>query len=540
MTMKAELRTEDGAALPVVAAALFSGVCRFPQLFVLVESEAPLAHGRYSFTLEHVQPQMVQTPLLESSWHTLSIHQGEATRHLLRLSADPDCLMQIRPFAANQQDAEALLTGRLGEHIHWQGIEYEAKPLEALLSQSESLEQLARRVAQLTNDIFVLRPGIDDGYDTDATEKMQWRLSWANSAQALARAAQKTRVIDIGDISEQLRSHTRLEPHLQQFTLPTHFDRALLEVSTHPRVRQVSRPVQLGTDGATALLHGPALNEKGEPLTGLHLRWCDIARTESLEALWRSGVIRGAEPDSSEHDALVLSSLFIYDNDAAHGRTNRAINDWFQWLGCEATDDRSAQGWLACCLAMPLTQLPADKLLLASAIDSAQPEAIWSRMIERLGCGHQALSSPPVMAPGPVSAVVVNRPDGEDPVSRTRDKKHYRTKIWVRVLGTDADVEVDWATPLACYGGAGDLILVPEANTLGYLQCQQGFGAPLFYAMTHYRDDPVSGELDPGRHTHGLITNGGLLLREVNDETMIHAEYLVRQRSLNHKRETGT
>ena len=136
-------------------------------------------------------------------------------------------------------------------------------------------------------------------------------------------------------------------------------------------------------------------------------------------------------------------------------------------------------------------------------------------------------------------AIVANDPAGNDPIARTPDKSQYRTKIWVRPLGCDSDVLVDWATPFASEGGHGDLVLVPTANTLGFLLFQRGHGAPLFFASTHYRDVPVSKEIDPKLYKHGLVTDGGLVAHEVTKNTMVRAHNELRTKAANFKEIVG-
>ena len=115
-------------------------------------------------------------------------------------------------------------------------------------------------------------------------------------------------------------------------------------------------------------------------------------------------------------------------------------------------------------------------------------------------------------------------------MTRSDDHRQYKTRIWVRIVGTDQDVEVDWAVPFASHnnalsggGSGGDLVLVPEENTLGYVDFQGGNGAPLFYATTHYPVDMISDRLDALECKHGLITDQGLRIQETSRDIMIHA-----------------
>lgn len=557
MSIQATLRTESGTTFSVIAAALFNGLCRFPQLFVVVESDDPLPHAAYSLTIDQIQAESVQTPLLDTLWHTLAIHRSDA-RHLLWLSTDPSCLQQVRPFGANDKGARDLLAQHLGRETVWNGVAYTDKPIEALISQNETLEQLARRVASYVNDVFVLRP--------NENRSTAWGLHWGSSAGDIARSARLK--INSAHAAEILRSTRRMEAELQRLSVPISFGDELLQSSTSARLRQTHRPVQLGQEAAVARTHGPALNETGANLEAPETRWFEITQSEGLRELWQGGVLSGRGDDArtggeDQDESIVVSSLFLYDNGTSSARASMARNILIQALGCESrnmsidnqdrldldqtrprkrprTDTSSDnQGWFACGLAVPLSHVPADKILLESIIEQASPEAIWSQMVASIGCSLPDLGAHLAPPLGPMMAIVVNDPSDTDPIARTEDKSQYRTKIWVRPLGCDSNVLVDWATPFASHGGQGDLVLVPTAKTLGFLMFQRGHGAPMFFASTHYRDVPVSASIEPQSYKHGLATEGGLLMREVSKNSMVRAHNELRTKAQNFKEIVG-
>jgi len=541
MSIKATLFTPNQEEIAVISAALFSGLCRFPQLFVVVESTEQLAHGRYRFTVEEESTSSVQTPYLECVWHTLAIHLSGSSRHLLWFGTDPNCLEHVTAFGENDQGAQALIESRLGLDTVWQGINYIAQPIEALISQSETLEQLARRVARYTNDVFVLCP--------NQSHAEGWKMQWAHSAGALARAAAFK--IDPDHCTVISRSTHRMEAALQRLSVPTTFGTDLRAVHSQTYLRQTHRPVQLGQLSADALTRGPALSEGGQPLDTLQTAWVEINRSEALKALWFGGAgalsrsLKRKRSESEEvndqelkDEYLVVSSLFLYDNGSSS--LSKARNILEEAVSCATQGaSRDDQGWLACALTVPLEQMPVDKIVLESMIAQAAPESIWARMVASVGCAYPDLhahSAPPL---GPMMAIVANDPAGNDPIARTPDKSQYRTKIWVRPLGCDSDVLVDWATPFASEGGHGDLVLVPTANTLGFLLFQHGHGAPLFFATTHYRDVPVSKEIDPSAYKHGLVTDGGLVVHEVTKNSMVRAHVELRTKAANFKEIVG-
>jgi hypothetical protein len=300
------------------------------------------------------------------------------------------------------------------------------------------------------------------------------------------------------------------------------------------------------------------VNESLETLDTLQNRWIEITHSEALQALWVGGVVgsddaSGSSPkrkraesgpddyqDPAKEEYLVVSSLFLYDNGSSRTRVNHARNILLEALGCATEDtDNGNPGWLACGLTVPLGQVPQDKIVLESMIAQAAPESIWARMVASMGCSYPDLCAHPAPPLGPMMAIVVNAPTGKDPIARTPDKSQYRTNIWVRPLGGHSDVLVDWATPFASEGGHGDLVLVPAANTLGFLLFQHGQGAPLFFATTHYRDVPVSKEIVPDTYKHGLVTDGGLVVHEFTKNSMVRAHVELRTKAANFKEIVG-
>lgn len=539
MSLRAEIQMPEGEPLRVLNAALHHGLGVFPRLWVWVETDEVTSTGPCTFTLTQTENGR-ETTVHTSIWYVTSFAKSALSQnnsldaayaaHRISLRSDALDHQQLGPFAANHQDAQTLLSRHLSPHVSWQGVGYTPQPIEALISRGETLEQLARRVAQLTNAIFKLQ----------ALGETGWALQWASKADALVQVAQSKQNLISPGHTEMLQSNTTwLEASVQQLSVPSHFGEPLLTEPTGRRMHQLARMVQLGLGPDKALVQAPPQAEDAQSLVALHTQWSRLTQLESLPALWESGVVA---LDSGEEAAIVVSSLFIYENDTREGRTGAALNDWAQFMGGESTLSMTApQGWEACLLCVPLQHMPADKQLLEHAMDILQPDQLWSRMVERMGCGRQQLTPPPASMGGLWPAVVVNRADSEDPMGRSEDTTQYRSKIWVRPLGCDSAVEIDFATPIANRSddGDGDFLLVPHANSLGFVLQQNHSGAPLFMGCTHYRDDLVSAELDPSDYRHGLVTDAGLLIREINETIKVDGADCVWLNSQNMKHDIG-
>lgn len=496
--MRAQLKSGD-TALQVLSLALYTELVRFPRLFVVVESDVDVGPGPFTLSILRIEQSVQARSGLSSLWYVNEIQRAGKSRYLLSLISDPGSDLQVQPFAENNKSAEELLKPRLGELTDWQAPHLRRTKIEALLSRQETFEQLARRIAGYTNDVFAVT----------SKSKDQWTMTWAPTLEVLSAAAQGS--ISNEEVMLLAQTERVTEGELQRITVPVNFDSTLLEPGKASRVRHISRPVQWGEPATTAVSYEAPCSETGEPLTRLESRWYAVTQSEALEALWQGGSL-----DAEDGREVVLGSLFLYESDAAYARTSQALTLLVRWLGCGRLSVPSvAEGWAAFALAIPLEAVPKDKALLHYLIEKSQFSEICAHLVESMDCGRRALACHPSPLWGPTLAIVVDSPHGKDPIGRSDNHQAYRTKIWVRLPGVAGAVEVDWAVPFACHGGNGDLILVPMANTLGYLLLQEGHGAPLFFAMTHYRDAFVSSKINPASHKHGLTVQGGLIVDEV-------------------------
>jgi hypothetical protein len=508
--MRAELKSGN-KIWPILSMALYTELERFPRLFACIESEFDIGSGPFTFSLFQ-DDQIYKDSLIASSiWYIREVQKTGQSHYQLALISDPECDLEVQPFAENDKHAEELLRNRIGHFTEWKAPELRKKKLEAFISRQETFEQLARRVAGYTNDVFTITP----------MTSSQWAFKWAPSLKILSNENPKT--LSDADVTLLAKTSRVIEGELQRLTVPISFDSALLETSKKNRVRNISRPVQLGEVASTSVLLEMPLTEAEETLKCLESRWYALTRLEALQELWQGGALA-----DKQGDVFFLGSLFLYEHDAADSRSANALKLMTTWLGCGQHQLQSvAHGWAAFALAAPLASTPKDKSLLRTLIGNSGLADIWSRLIESMGCGYRYLACAPSPQWGPTLAIVVNNPSGKGPVGLSADHQTYRTKIWVRLPGVAGAVEVDWAVPFACEGGSGDLILVPEENTLGYLLFQEGHGAPLFFAMTHYKDATVSAMLNPTAHKHGLITQGGLIVREAKTKTEVRAHELL-------------
>lgn len=525
MNVDATLISSDGRTWPILAMALYTELGRFPRLFAQVEAPQSPGDGPFTFVLGYsTNDAAALADLGKSLWYVRAMqHAKSRDRYWLSLIADPGCDLQVCPFGANEQGAVELLTSRMdsGKTTWADGVA--SAEIEALVSYKETFEQLARRIALLTNDAFTVYSESDD----------TWALKWGG---ALNKLAKDPDVVTSTGVRQLAEVEYVLEPQLQQVTLPCDYDEALRAVPAEKRVFTVSRLLQLGQSGTEAVTSGIAKNEEGADLCRLRARWYAFTEITAINDIWHWSAIHDETELANDH-AVILSSLFLYDGKSVQSGTQHAGALMMHLLGgCDAPSGDNGQGWVAYALAVPLDHIPQEKGLLDSLMARTGVHAIWQQLMQSMGCGYHDLAPRSTPPWGVLPAIVVNNPGAPEngPVSRSDDGMSYRTKIWVRILGVDGEIEIDWAVPFASHdnsvsggGTGGDLILVPEENTLGYVAFLENQGAPFFYATTHYRDTPVSGRIDPTQYRHGLVTDNGLRIQETSKSILIQTKDLL-------------
>jgi len=527
MNVDATLIDSAGVLRPIMLMALYTELGRFPRMFAQIETDiAPPIKDAYTFVLRRSTNDVASlADLSQTVWYVQNTRYSAAQRRCwLVLSCDPTAELQVAPFVQNGQSAADILTPRMAYGaMNWSDTGA-GHVFEAIVSGGETYEQLARRLARLAGEAFVLRP-----------EAASWAMNWGGTLAGLQPGAGQAATVTEGVVRLQ-ESRFSLESQLQQVTLPVAFDQALHTTPAAARVHTMLRHVQLGTLASEAINCDPPLAENGAPLVDLRANWYAFTEIEALDALWKWHCVADADEPGDE-GAQPISTLFLYDGEPLSQRAHRTGELMAEALGgCDLGLKDKGRGWLAYALAIPVEALPKDKQLVDGLLQRVGVHAIWQQLVQRMGCGQHGLC--PVLGPalGTLPAIVVNNPKAPETgaVTRAADGMSYLTKIWVRVLGFNGELEVDWAVPFASHnntdvGGAagGDLILVPEENTLGYLSFLNTDGAPFFHAMTHYRDVGVSAHLDPTKYRHGLITEQGLKIAETGTNLLIQTRNLL-------------
>lgn len=517
MDIKASLSDSEGREWPVLAMALHTGIGRFPRMFAHVEGARSPPPGAMTFALtESSNVAAAMADLSCSTWHVCAsqVATGQG-RCLLMLMPDPACTMQLAPFAANGEGPQSLLGGVFSSgEIAWDG-ESRAS-IEAFVSLWETPENLARRIALLVNESFRLVPDVTQG----------WLFRWGNSLTSLMQPELQPLRASVTLLAETCHS---LERSVQCVGVPCDYDEALLTTAGSGGARSflVHRPVQLGLTGSAAVSAEPPLSETGAALSALDARWYALTDASELDVLWR-----GSGIGTSLAQDVVLSSLFLYDGQANGSRIGKVSDLFTEMLGGAAKLDHFGQGWAAYALAVPAESVPSETALVERLIELNRIAPIWQALTRCIGCGLHSFEPSAPTWPAFWPAVAIDHPldPNSGTVSRAEDGLSYRTKIWIRMLGVDGDLEVDWATPFASHdnsaiggGGGGDLLLVPEANTLGYVSFLGSSGTPFFHLSTHYRDVTASTRVNPTEYKHGLVIDAGLRIEEKRKDILLKA-----------------
>ncbi len=517
MDINASLSDSEGMEWPIFAMALHTGIGRFPRMFAQVESKVSPPPGALTFTLtESSNVAAAMADLSKSTWYVcacqVAVGQG---RCLLMLMPDAACTLQLAPFAANEEGPQGLLGGVFSSgEITWDG-ESRAS-IEAFVSLWETPENLARRISRLVNESFRLVPDVNQG----------WLMKWGSALPALMQPGLPPLQASASLLVET--SHS-LERSVQCVGVPCDFDEALHTTAGSGGARSflVHRPVQLGLSGSTAVSAEEPLSETGAALSTLDARWYALTDASELDALWRGS---GIGTDLTQD--VVLSSLFLYDGQSNGTRIGKASDLFMELLGGVAKMDHFGEGWAAYALAVPAESVPRETALVERLIELNRVAPIWHALTRCIGCGLHSFEPVAPAWPAFWPAVAINHPldPNSGTVSRSEDSLSYRTKIWIRMLGVDGDLEVDWATPFASHdnsaiggGGGGDLLLVPEANTLGYVSFLGTSGTPFFHLNTHYHDVTASTRVNPREYKHGLVIDAGLRVEEKRKDILLKA-----------------
>jgi|GEM_PF-4139287 len=515
---------------------VYNEINRVPLAFVECDCETPPQLGaELTLVVAYGAGQVASiTATNRTHWYVDNVRYTSYTSGVnhcwMSLLPDPVARQQVAPFAVNRQNAQEVISQRLTETaVTFQGPQ-ELPTLQTLISQGETLEQLSRRLALDTNHAFRIFP-----------QDAQWTLKWNENIRALSPGPESI-VTNGVRLSSELQ--TSLEPGCQQLRLPGGYHEALREPAATKQLFHVQRPLHTGTSGEFSLQHGPAQTETLDELTAMHSQWFELTEIDTLMTLWQGCPVRD-EANPLAEAATPIASLFLYDGQGAQDTasqsggaselsgTQAALRRYKRHAGTARDDDTpQSTGWLCIALGVPRTHLPQEKALLEHILHSSQVRPLCEQLIQDMGGVQQNLRPPAPMHWGTLPAIVSNNPNNVHlgSVTRSEDLQRYLTRIWVRVLGTDTDVEVDWAIPFASHDNSGDgassggaLTLVPENNTLGYLAFMGGNGAPFFYANTHYPNCMVSDRINPADYKHGLVTDGGLRVQETSRNIVIHA-----------------
>ncbi|MDM0029788.1 hypothetical protein [Variovorax saccharolyticus] len=525
MKLEAKLLAQEGQEWNVSALALYTELARFPRLFVKIDPQdtAFSGLGRFVLKLEYFfeeQGQGAPMALDDSSWYVRSWRSLPNSSQLwITFVADPGCDLQVRPFGCNRQGADTILMPHLDSTKTVWVDDLDAPGLaqiETLVSGGETFEQLARRVAALTNETFRVAP----------TAHATWSLNWATTVKALTPKSSQR--IDEG-IYLYAESQMLVEAHTQACFLPRDYSEALREVSEQARVFHVHRPVHYAEPLCEAVHFDVPRNEDNQVLPALCAHWYSLNEIGKVQDLWRWRDIAAGDANG---DAFVVGSLFLYEADDAHQGLVNAASTFAALIGDRGAPPAvlNTQGWSAYVFAVPAQRMPREKALLDHLIERSGLHAVWEGLLLGMGCGQQDLRVPEARALGILPAIVINNPTDTQsgPIARSEDGLTYRTRIWVRLPGFDGALEIDWATPFASRdnsanggGAGGDLILVPEENSFGFVNFVGGHGSPLFFGMTHYPDVTASLYIDPAAHKHALILDGGLQLKETQRDVLI-------------------
>jgi hypothetical protein len=129
-------------------------------------------------------------------------------------------------------------------------------------------------------------------------------------------------------------------------------------------------------------------------------------------------------------------------------------------------------------------------------------------------------------------AVVCNHPNSNSfgPLLLS-DSGFYKTRIYIQLIGLNFAFEVDWAIPFASFdasshggGRGGDLVLVPEVGTLGFVLFLGFDGNPVFFASTHYPNTSTSVKPNHSDSIHGLTTQYGFSIISTDSSINLEAK----------------
>lgn len=146
-------------------------------------------------------------------------------------------------------------------------------------------------------------------------------------------------------------------------------------------------------------------------------------------------------------------------------------------------------------------------------------------------------------------AVVCRHPDSNSlgPLLLS-ESGFYKTRICIKLIGINLSFEVDWAIPFASFdasshggGSGGDLVLVPEVGTLGFVLFLGFDGNPIFFASTHYPNTSTSVKPNYSDSIHGLTAHYGFSLIssyasvniEAKERLFIKADRFINDNSIN-------
>ncbi|WP_175983126.1 hypothetical protein [Caballeronia zhejiangensis] len=476
--------------------------CDHPWLLKIVGVEQDANARPRTVTVSDAQP-YIQSH--DTAWYVSSARTVQNSAQMVLLCyASPHYHSMIPPFARDRHSIKSLIDTYVFPRINtwdmsglWAHQCDGTQTLETLVSTGETREQLAQRIAAYTSGFYTISPVTPSpNHPTSwpsAHPQANWAMRWNSSLHHLGAIRDADALTTAADLMVDSEP-AALEINLAGRSATVHL------AAQHPFIHVIERPVRTSTDSACQALDRSLVNP-------LQARWSCTSNPHQTVG-WAGTTLE------SKSRRIVLSALHVIGEQVP---VRECVTRLAAHLG-QRHADVSPTGYFGVFISVPDTHalLPTQKV--ESLLARLDVEKLAQHFLEACELGAWPLRSPPARLPnGLLQAVVASSPT-QRVIDRADNDISYEHTIWIQLGGIDGVVRAHWSTPFASRNqegvGKGDLVLVPEIGSMGYVLLTGGYGMPVFIGATHFRDMATSGAIDANDCKHGLVTDGGMAFVE--------------------------
>ena len=491
------------------------------------------------FSFDAADPKL-QLADLESRWFLLSSGVNLIEKRVkASFSCHPGAFSNVTSFAVNNVDVKTIVENYFDSSYQF-NISIGLPLINTFVSYADTLELLFERLAKFTSSFFAFVPKYQDNIVT-------WEIRWKKSILELKGSQHYNLNNDLvygGNLNNIAQLMPSLSTEIDMHVFDTSVPLEIVNIIIEPCVANIKYPnnfsgdifenidSQFSKNSSAPVYHSGSseipyyqmlVDAGGEDLTlDYHGVIAILKDYNCLKELFDFSLVNNfSEKTIKLEDAyFTVGYIFVFS----------ATNAW-KLDASHTVSPVGGSGYLSELILQPFSviqyTLPSSLLNISEhffrdsmpRFKSVDYYDIYVKNLRILFDNTTQIPLDVRSVKYPICQAVIHKHPSKESMGPIKldDNGFYKTRIFVKIIGVNNPVEVDWAIPLASFnashfggGRGGDFVLVPEMGTIGYVMFLGNDGAPIFFLNSHYPELSTCIEAGKNQILHSLTTFYGI------------------------------